>query len=173
MNRIPSLKTPIALTVKGGEQTLVNIPVTQAAWLSGRIMVYSYENNNYETVPSERYRGTGESVVENGSDAKLIEDYALSNVILEINNISEKRRTITDRQGRFNFQELRPGEWTLKIYSYNLPEYHYLEKDSFEMELKAGQRREMLIKVLPKKRRIRIIAEPQTLVEEAGESDKQ
>jgi len=167
MNRIPSLKTPIALTVKGGEQTLVNIPVTRAAWLSGRIMVYGYENNNYETVPGEKYRGTGESyVVENGSDAKLIEDYALANVILEIKNITEKRRTITDRQGRFNFQELRPGEWTLKIYSYTLPEYHYLEKDSFEMELKAGQRREMLIKVLPKKRRIRIIAEPQTLLEE-------
>lgn len=167
MNRIPNLKTPIALAVKGGEQTLVNIPVTRAAWLSGRIMVYGYENNNYETVPGEKYRGTGESyVVENGSDAKLIEDYALANVILEIKNISEKRRTITDRQGQFNFQELRPGEWTLKIYSYNLPEYHYLEKDSFEMELKAGQRREMLIKVLPKKRRIRIIAEPQTLLEE-------
>jgi len=61
---------------------------------------------------------------------------------------------------------LRPDKWTLKIYSDNLPEYHYLEEDTFELELRPGQKEEISAKVLPRKRRIHIIAEPQTLLEE-------
>ena len=54
----------------------------------------------------------------------------------------------------------------LKISNDDLPEYHYLEEDTFELELKPGQRTEISAKILPQKRRIRIIAEPQTLLEE-------
>jgi len=179
MNRIPSRKTPIELTVEGGQKTRVNIPVTRAAQLSGRVIVYGYEKNVNRTTLSEKCSGTNEPRYVIGKDSgygegdKLVEDHGLANTIVELRNSSEVRRTVTNNQGQFEFEEVRPGKWMLKIYSDNLPEYHYLEKDTFEMELNAGQRREMLIKVLPKKRRIHIIAEPQTLVEEAGESDKQ
>ena len=172
MNRIPSRKMPLELAVQGGEKTLAYIPVTRAARLSGRVIVYSYKNNhNNKIAPSEEPNTIDEFYVagnsdSNSADTKLIEDHGLANVIVELKNSSEIRRTDTDNQGGFVFEELRPGEWTLKIYSDNLPEYHYLEKDTFELELRPGQREEISAKVLPRKRRIRIIAEPQTLLEE-------
>ncbi len=172
MNRIPGQKTPIQLAVQGGEKTPVIIPVTRAAQLSGRIMVYSYEKNVNRTTLSEKPTGTNEPryVVGKGSGYgegdKLVEYHGLANTIVELRNSLEVRRTVTDNQGRFEFEELRPDKWTIKIYSDNLPQYHYLEKDTFELELKPGQRRGISAKVLPKKRRIRIIAEPQTLLEE-------
>ena len=172
MNRISSQKTPIQLAVQGGEKIPVIIPVTRAAQLSGRIMVYSYEKNVNRTTLSEKPSGTNEPryVAGKGSGYgegdKLVEDHGLRNTIVELRNNSEVRRTITDNQGCFEFEEVRPGKWTLKIYSDNLPEYHYFEKDTFELELKPGQKVEISAKVLPKKRRIRIITEPQTLLEE-------
>jgi len=172
MNRIPTRKTPLELAVTGGEKTSVIIPVTRAASLVGQIIVYGYENGDKGTSLDEKDRRTNEPYYvvgkggASGGDARLVEDYGLANTIVELKNRSEIRRTVTDRQGRFEFEELRPGRWILKIYSDNLPEYHYLEKDTFELELKPGQRTEISAKVLPKKRHIRIIAEPQTLLEE-------
>jgi len=54
----------------------------------------------------------------------------------------------------------------LKIYSDNLPEYHCLDKDTFRLELKPGQETKVSARVLPKKRQIKIIDQPQTLLEE-------
>jgi len=172
MNRISSQKTPIELAVRGGKKTSVIIPVTRAAQLSGKVMVYGYEKNVNRTSLSEKPSGTNEPRCVVGKDSgcgegdKLVEDHGLVNTIVELRNSSEVRRAVTDNQGRFEFEEVRPGKWTLKIYSDNLPEYHYLEKDGFELELKPGQRKEIYAKVLPQKRRIRIMTEPQTLLEE-------
>ena len=128
---------------------------------------YIYANNNDDIIVSVERKGW-KTVGKGGASggAKLVEDYGLANTIIELRSSSEIRRTVTDNQGRFEFEELRPGKWTLKINSENLPEYHYLEKDTFELELKPGQRVEISAKVLPKKRRIQIIAEPKTLLEE-------
>jgi len=173
MDRIPSRKMPLELAVQGGEKTLAYIPVTRAAQLSGRVIVYSYKDNHNKIAPSEQpitiniepYYAAGISD-SNSADTKLIEDHGLANAIVELKSGSEIKRTDTNNQGCFVFEELRPDKWTLKIYSDNLPEYHYLEKDTFELELKPGQREEISAKVLPRKRRIHIITESQTLLEE-------
>ncbi len=172
MDRVPTLKIPIKLAVRGGETTPVIVSVTQAALLLGQITVYGYQNSHSNAPLIQKPSSTVEPfyISENGSvsseDANLIEDYGLANTVVELRDTSEIRRTVTDKQGRFKFEELRPGTWILKIYSDNLPEYHYLEKDTFELQLKPGQRKEICAKVLPKKRHIRIITEPQTLLEE-------
>ncbi len=148
------------------------MPVTQAAQLSGKVMVYGYEKNVNGTTMSKEPSGTNEAHYVTGKssgyneNAKLIEDHGLRNTIVELRNTSEIRRTLTDSRGHFEFEQLRPAEWTLKINSGNLPEYHYLEKDTFKVNLKSGERKEISAKVLPRKRRIRIIDEPQILLEE-------
>jgi len=171
MNRIPTQKTPIELAVQGGEKTSVDIAVTRAARLSGRITVYGYQNNNDKIPPGKQPCDTNGLYVfancgSTNGDAKLVEDHGLANATVELKSSSEIKRTDTDNQGGFVFEELRPDKWTLKIYSDNLPEYHYLEEDTFELELRPGQKEEISAKVLPRKRRIHIIAEPQTLLEE-------
>ena len=66
----------------------------------------------------------------------------------------------------FTFDDVRPGQWTLAVHADNLPGYHYFEKDTFEIELAPGEKKEMLIRVLPRKRTIQIIKEGETLLEE-------
>jgi hypothetical protein len=171
MNRIPTQKIPIELAVQGGEKTSVDIAVTRAARLSGRITVYGYQNNHDKMPPGKQPCDTNGLYVfancgSTNGDAKLVEDHGLANATVELKSSSEIKRTDTDNQGGFVFEELRPDKWTLKIYSDNLPEYHYLEEDTFELELRPGQKEEISAKVLPRKRRIHIIAEPQTLLEE-------
>lgn len=172
MNRIPSQKTPIELVVRGGEETPVLIPVTRAAQLSGKVMVYDYKRSHNKIASGDKNIGTDERSYIVGKDSsygegdKLVEDRGLANTVIELRNSSEVRRIVTDNQGCFEFDQVRPGGWTLKIDSDNLPEYYYFEKGIFELELKPGQKMEIFTKVLPKKRRIRIIAEPQTLFEE-------
>ena len=73
---------------------------------------------------------------------------------------------LTDRKGRFSFDDVRPGQWTLAVHADNLPEYHYLEKDTFEIELAPGDKKELLVRVLPRKRTIQVIEEGGTLIEE-------
>jgi hypothetical protein len=47
----------------------------------------------------------------------------------------ETLRRLTDSKGRFQFEEVRPGSWDMKLYPYNLPEYHAFDKDAFTAEL--------------------------------------
>jgi uncharacterized membrane protein len=170
MNRVPTQKTPIELSVQGGEKTSVDIGVARAAQLSGRLIVYSYQNSHDKMTADKQPGDTNVLyVVENSSsneDTNVVESYGLANTTIELKSGSETKRTYTDNQGGFVFEELRPDKWTLNISSDNLPQYHYLEQDTLELELKPGQKEEISAKVLPQKRRIHIIAEPKTLLEE-------
>lgn len=138
--------------VKGGKKTWVEVGITEASSITGQVMVYKFENgNNFE----------------NGEEQKLVESYGLVGAILEVTNAKgEVNRVITNGDGRFEFFDLHEGKWILKIYDYNLPEYHYFEKDTFELELKPSEKREILIKVLPKKRKIQMLEEGGTIIEE-------
>jgi cell division protein FtsN len=85
------------------------------------------------------------------------------NVILELSNPQESNRRVSDNRGRFSFAGIRPGHWTLRILDGNLPESYYIDKDTYEYDLAPGQSVEQTFKVLPRKRRIQIIAQGKTI----------
>jgi hypothetical protein len=64
---------------------------------------------------------------------------------------------VTDGQGRFLFEGLRPGIFTLKAFDDDLPEFHVFERDTFEFDLKPGAKENIAIKVVPVVRSIQII----------------
>ena len=170
MDQVPNRKIPIELTIQGGEKTQVDIPITKAARLLGQVIVYGYKSNHDSTDQEGKSSSIEPFVVGDGrnneKDGQLGEVHGLADAIVELKDSSEIKRTVTDKQGEFSFTELRPGEWILKICSDNLPEYHCLDKDTFQLELKPGQETKVSAKVLPKKRQIKIIDQPQTLLEE-------
>ena len=63
----------------------------------------------------------------------------------------------TDKKGYFNFESIKPGLWEVTAYSNSLPELHVFENERISINLEAGQEKEVLFKVVPKKRQIRII----------------
>ena len=83
----------------------------------------------------------------------------LSNTLLEITDGKEIIRKLTDEDGSFSFEDMRPGKWAIKIYGDNLPVHHYLEIIEFTVDLTAGEAKEFTIRVLPLDRTIHILEE--------------
>ncbi len=179
LNRVTVQKTPMEVIVEGGKEIVVKLGVVRSASLSGKIMVYGLLNNDNFT---NRDGSNGEHYVigdsnnsngfmnnkDQGQDDRreFIELYELANVLVELTNGSETQRCITDRNGRFRFEDLCPNKWILKVFDDNLPSHHYLKEDTFEFELKPGDKKDMLIEVLPKKRTIRIIEQGEIVLED-------
>jgi len=168
LKRIPVQKTPMEVDIEGGKETSIEIGITESAVFKGKVMVYRFVKEDTLQEKNAIYEGK-DKAIPGDTEKEVVEGYGLANVVLELKNELETRRVLTDRKGRFSFNEVRPGKWTLTVYADNLPQYHYLEKDTFEIELAPGEKKEMLIKVLPRKRTIQIIEEGEILIEEFGQ----
>jgi len=144
LQRTTSEKIPM-ITIKGGETTEVEIAVVTSCRVSGKIIIYAPRS---EMVDKERFD------LEN-----LKEIGGLANILVEVSRRDEILRQLTDEKGRFSFEDLRPGNWRLKVHEEELPPHHYLEKKDFQFELKPGEQKEFVIKVLPRIRPIQIIEE--------------
>lgn len=150
-NKVPREKMPLEVEVKGGEELELEIAVVRSARISGRIVVYAFESKAHLNEKDKK---------------KLIKSHGLANALLELENGVEVLRIMTDHKGSFQFEDLRPGKWTLKVDVANLPEYHYLEKNNLVFELMPGEEEEVILKVLPKIRTIRMLEENEILIEE-------
>jgi hypothetical protein len=144
-DRIVEQKLPVALEVKAGETTRLELAVVPAAKVTGTVWA----------VPSH---GNGAFVVgEPGNHNARREPVGLANVLVELSSDDEVVRRVTDQRGRFLFDTLRPGRWHLKVYDHNLPAYHYLETAEQDLTLEFGQSLDIPIRVLPKVRQIRFV----------------
>lgn len=165
-------KLPLMIEVKGDQTTEIEIGVVRSAKIFGQVGIFNYGNNNNNHEGNEAHNTENEKMFvvgsgkngngkgnENGSFDRdnLKEVEGLGNILLEIKNEKEVIRQVTDANGKFSFADLKPGKWTLKIYDYNLPLNHYLEKKEFILELKSGEEKEITVKILPRLRPIRII----------------
>lgn len=167
LERIPVQKTPLKVDIEGGKETSIEIGITRSAGLAGRIMVYEFAEEDGLQKGFSISKGEKKATGKEGK-GKMVEACGLANVLLEFKSKLEIWRVLTDRKGRFSFDDVRPGQWTLAVHADNLPEYHYFEKDTFEIELAPGEKKEMPIRALPIKRTIRIIEECEILIEEEG-----
>ena len=165
LEQIPVQKTPLKVDIEGGKETSIEIGITKSADLMGKVMVYGFVKEDYLQKEYAVHKGKDRAIPKD-TETDIVEEYGLANVLLEFKSELEIWRVLTDRKGRFSFDDVRPGQWTLAVYADNLPEYHYLEKDTFEIELAPGEKKEMLIRVLPRKRTIQVIEEGGILIEE-------
>jgi hypothetical protein len=81
----------------------------------------------------------------------------LANTLVEITEGEEVLRQLTDEKGGFSFEDIRPGEWKLKVYDHDLPIHHSLEQEEFQIDLKPGEEKEVTARVTPRLRPIQII----------------
>lgn len=138
LKRVITEKLPVSVKVNGGETERLEINVVTACRITGKIKVFDFLNHDKNNL-----QDTG----------------GLSNTLLEITDGKEIIRKLTDEDGNFSFEEMRPGKWAIKIYGDNLPLHHYLEIIEFTVDLTAGEAKEFKIRVLPRDRTIRILEE--------------
>ena len=93
------------------------------------------------------------------------------NVSVKLTSDEETFYQTTDRDGFFQFDRLRPGHWTVTVDDSQLPRFHYLERDVFEVDLEPGERIDLLIKVFVKRRPIQLIGEGELQLKLGGEED--
>jgi outer membrane protein OmpA-like peptidoglycan-associated protein len=140
--------TPIDAVVKSDKECIFEIGISRSSTVSGRVVTYDFE----DAIKNGYLNGSQKNV-------KIVESSGSPNIFLEIINDKVSMNQVTDRDGIFCFDGLHPGRWTLKINDKDLPDNHYLEKNSFEFNLKPGEKSEILVKILPKIRQIRILEE--------------
>ncbi|MEN6473778.1 MAG: porin [Syntrophaceae bacterium] len=172
LDKISAQKTPIKISVQGGEISTLKLGVTRAAALAGRVMAYRIDS----APPSSESTGTkalnfimdpngGHGIVASGEDAKLVEASGLASVVVELRSGSESLCRITDKQGRFAFEELRPGTWTIIVDETNLPANYAVADKELRYELSPGQTRDVIIQVAPVKRTVQIVEERELTIE--------
>jgi hypothetical protein len=135
-DKVPVEKMPLTVVVEGGKKFDRPIGLTTGASIAGRVVIYDFENV---------------------AKPQLVERAPLCGTIVELRAGEECHQQVTDEKGRFLFDGLRPGKYTIKIFDDNLPEFHVFEKDTFEFDLQPGAKEEVTVKVIPVLRPIQII----------------
>ena len=148
IDRIPDIKTPVKLDIAPGDEKTIDLGVVRAATVRGHVAVYLPEH------------GAG---TEGGVSGALQRSAGLSNMLVEIACADETRRMLTDRNGEFLFEEVRPGGWKFKVLSGGIPAYHRFETDELDFALVPGEHKDIVIRVLKEKREIKMIEETKTL----------
>ena len=81
------------------------------------------------------------------------------NILVEMRGETTVLRKFTDPEGEFEFTDLRPGIWTLKVYDTGLPPNHVLEQADYQLVLRPEDVIEMNLRVIPRLRTIQILEE--------------
>jgi hypothetical protein len=88
---------------------------------------------------------------------KTSQNRELKDIFVEIKCGKLVLRQETDECGKFSFEDLPPGKWIVKISNYKLPEFHRLEKDMFEIDLKPGERSEITAVAVLNQKKMKLI----------------
>jgi hypothetical protein len=139
LGRVPLVDLPIEVRSEGEADAEVGdagieIPMVRGASLAGRV-----------------------SVADNGSAASEAPSDGVRDAVLELRAGEWRLRAISDREGRFSFSEVPPGAWTLRVLHARLPDYHRVEREAYAVPLAPGQDAGLEVRVVPERRRIRVI----------------
>jgi hypothetical protein len=147
-DKVTAEKMPLNLIVEGGRKADCSIGLTKGASLGGRVMIYDFGSPVLQAIKK-------------GPDAEakpqLIERTPLAGTTVTLRGDDDVYEQVTDGQGHFLFEGLRPGHYVLKVDDDDLPELYVLEQDTFEFDLKPAQKEEITIRVVPVNRPIQII----------------
>jgi len=135
LHAIPETPGPYKIMILPGETNVFQLTYTRSSSISGKIVIEEDEQTdgrNYITYNQK-----------------------FENVILEVKKDEEVFRVISNEQGEFNFNDLRPGEWNVKIYKNGIPAGYELLTDQFTISLKASENRVIEVKVKKMARKVK------------------
>ncbi len=167
----PLGRTPVEVRVEEQQDTELEIHYGLPADLDGTITIYEFNDAGQQFESSGQEQDTGEAAPEGlelteGDEREAFSAKGgLAGILIEITDGRATHRRVTNEKGYFIFEDLPPGNWTLKVSSALVPEYHYVETDLFELELSSGATETLAVRVLPEKRTMQIINEGEILLE--------
>lgn len=140
IDRVSMQITPMSIKITGGKESEVTINLARSSAVTGVVMLHAFDERD-------------------SSGTRLTEAGPMSGVFLELSNEKETLRRVSDSKGRFVFADLKPGSWILRVAGGDIPQYHEVEKDAFDVLLTPGSRKAIVFNIRPRKRTIRIVDE--------------
>ncbi len=135
--RVPLQDAPLSVSVEGQAEKTVEIAVARPGGIEGRIIL----------VPGEEKDKTGGDTIPSG----------LGGTIVEARRDGTVYSQVSDDDGNFRFEDLRPGRWILAVDSEDLPEFTDSEKPAISVDVQPGRTAESNIRVLHRRREIQFV----------------
>jgi hypothetical protein len=136
LNAIAEVPGPYRVTIEPGRETKFEISLTRSARIQGSLVIREDEKNN-----QKGYYPIQEDI---------------ENLIVEAANSTETFRVLTGRDGSFSFEDLRPGDWHIKVYPNGIPQGYQLDTDQFNLTLAPGKEEKLDVIVHKKSREIKL-----------------
>ncbi len=136
LNAIAGAPGPYRVTIEPGRATRFELTLTRSARIIGRLVIREDEKNS-----QKGYYPIKEDI---------------ENLIIEAASGTETFRVLTGREGGFSFDDLRPGDWHVKIYPNGIPQGYQLDRDQFDLKLSAGKEEKLDVVVHKKSREIKL-----------------
>ena len=171
LHRLPLQNMPIAVEIKTNKTTKVDIAVTTAARIYGKIIAFDFKPEPVAANGATKQDKKSNAALQNAATTEpakreLIEKGGLGDIIVEINNGEEFLQKKTDSKGRFVFETIRPGNWNVVVNEPDLyPKYRATEKE-FEVTVGPGGEQEVVFKAIPRISQIKIIEQGKIKLEQ-------
>jgi len=120
LNTILEETGPFKVDIHPGQVTEVQMSMTKSANISGQIVI-----EKDSTAFDKGFIQSNEPI---------------RNLLLEAKKEKEEFRVLSDEEGKFSFQDLRPGQWKIKIYTVGLPSEYSIKREEFTIDLSPGQK---------------------------------
>jgi len=136
LNAIAGIPGPYLITIVPGKVTRYEISLTRSACIQGNLVIREDERN--------------------GQKGFYPIKEEIENLIIEASNGTEIFRILTARDGTFSFDDLRPGDWHIKVYPNGIPQGYQLDIDQYNFSLTPGKEVKLDVIIHKKSREIKI-----------------
>lgn len=134
INVVTVLPGPFIVNVEPAKVTNYDFSMTKSANITGQLIVKEDERVNEKGfIP--------------------VKDQ-LEKLIIEVSNETELFRIFTNSDGSFRFEDLRPGNWKVKVYPNGLPTGYQLVTSQFSIALDSGESEKVEVIIQKKARQI-------------------
>lgn len=132
---ITELSSPYPVEIQPGIETKYDIGITLSSKIRGQIVIVKDVAEDDKTYAGIRNQ--------------------LGKLMIEAKNEQEVFRILTNAEGGFSFESLRPGQWTVRVYDTGIPKEYELVTNLFNVTLDPGQSADLEVKIKEKRRRIK------------------
>ena len=128
------------VVVTGGEDREIELRTMRSVSFGGTVILAAVDSAGDESkIPS----GLSDSGIQAG-------------VVVEAVSGDLLVRRLSDQWGKFEFRDMRPGVWVVRIAGGEVPDGRRSEKEAYHLSLAAGERQTLDIRLIPKKKVIQI-----------------
>lgn len=137
-NKVTAEVNPFELSINAQENKELDFGIIRSAKITGNISRFEYDDN-----------------------LKIKQEYILhevggaGNIVVELLSDRERYTVTTDEEGKFMFEDLRPGKWIVNILETSgIPENYHFEKKQYVINIKPGVTKNISTRLVPKNREI-------------------